>query len=156
MEEEQAGTGVEAEQEPDDAMITGAAYGVLFVLGAVFGVVSGLEHSWDVGDAVPPIPIALALLLFALLYGAGRLMGTKLGAFVPGMGWMLAALLFSVKKSEGDLVVAANIPGYWYLGCGAVALVVAVLLIPSSGSWLLHQGPYGKAGSINLSDGMSA
>jgi hypothetical protein len=139
-----------------DAVVTGTAYGVLFVLGAVYGVVSGLEHSWDVGDPVPPIPIVLSLVLFVLLYGAGRLMGTKAGAFVPGVGWMVAALIFTLKRPEGDLIVAANGPGYWYLGCGAVALVVAVLLTPSSGSWLLHQGSYGKGRPMNISDGMSA
>ncbi|MFC4532523.1 DUF6113 family protein [Sphaerisporangium dianthi] len=144
-----------AETEPG-AAVTGAAYGVLFVLGAVYGVVSGLQHSWGVGDLVAPVPIALSLLLFGLLYGAGRLMGTKLAAFVCGMGWMLVALVFSVKRSEGDLIVAATPAGYWYLGGGAVALVVAVLLIPSSGSWLLHPGPFGKARPMNISDGMSA
>ncbi|MCW2876275.1 MAG: hypothetical protein JWQ95_375 [Sphaerisporangium sp.] len=152
MEDEQVETG---KRPGSDAVVTGAAYGVLFLLGAVYGVVAGLEHSWDVGDSVPPVPIVLSLVLFALLYGAGRLLGTKMGAFVPGMGWMLAALLFSVKRPEGDLVIAANPAGYWYLGGGALALVVAVLLLPSSGSWLLHQGSYGKARRMNFSDGIS-
>ncbi|MEU8265739.1 DUF6113 family protein [Sphaerisporangium sp. NPDC049002] len=155
MEEEQVESET-ATRRGSDAVITGAAYGMLFVLGVVYGVVAGLEHSWDVGDVVPPIPIALSLVLFGLLYGAGRLMDSKMGAFVPGMGWMLAALLFSVKRPEGDLVVAGNVPGYWYLGCGALALVIAVLLIPSSGSWLMHQGSYGKRRRMNISDGMSA
>ncbi|WP_248963782.1 DUF6113 family protein [Sphaerisporangium perillae] len=153
MEEEQVEAPVRHEAGP---VTTGAAYGLLFVLGVVFGVVSGLSHSWAVGDAVRPIPIVLSLVLFGLLYGAGRLMGSKLGAFVPGMGWMLAALLFSVMRPEGDLIVAANAAGYWYLGCGALALVTAVLLIPSSGSWLLHQGSYGKARPMNISGGTSA
>lgn len=153
MEDEQ----VDAEtRQGAHAVVTGAAYGVLFVLGVVFGVMAGLEHSWGLGDVVPPVPIVLSLVLFALLYGSGRLMGTKLGAFVPGMGWMLASLAFSVKRSEGDLIIAADVSGYWYLACGAVALVVAVLLIPSSGAWLLHQGPYGKPRPMNVSDGMSA
>lgn len=138
------------------ALVTGAAYGVLFVLGAVFGAVAGLQHSWDVGDFVPPIPVILSVLLFVILYTAGRLMGTKMGAFVPGMGWMLASLVFSVKRPEGDLVVAANAAGYWYLGCGALALVIAVLLIPSTGSWLLREHSYGRGRSMNVSDGMSA
>ncbi|GAA3823288.1 hypothetical protein GCM10022226_49800 [Sphaerisporangium flaviroseum] len=154
MEEEQVETD-RAGPQGTHTVITVSAYIMLFVLGVAYGIVASLEHSWDVGDLVPPVPIALSLLLFGLLYGAGRLMGTKLGAFVPGMGWMLVAMLFSMKMPEGDLIVAANVPGYWYLGGGALALVVAVLLIPSSGSWLLRQGPYGKR-PMNVSDGMSA
>ncbi|GGK68162.1 hypothetical protein Sme01_13340 [Sphaerisporangium melleum] len=132
-------------EETENAAVTGAAYGTLFVLGVVFGVVSGLEHSWGVGDLVPPVPIALSLLLFGLLYTAGRLMGSKLGAFVPGAGWMLAALAFAVERAEGDLIVAATPAGYWYLCGGAIALVAAVLLIPSSGSWLLRPPPFSGA-----------
>ncbi|MET8141948.1 DUF6113 family protein [Sphaerisporangium sp. NPDC005288] len=145
------------EAEPS-AVVTGAAYGMLFVLGAVYGVVSGLQHSWGIGDLVPPVPIVLSLILFGLLYGAGRLMGTKLSAFVTGMGWMLIALVFAIKQPEGDLIVAATPAGYWYLGGGAIALVVAVLMIPSPGSWLLRPGPFGggNARPMNISDGMSA
>ncbi|WP_214412631.1 DUF6113 family protein [Sphaerisporangium fuscum] len=153
MEEEQ----VEAvTRQGAEAVVTGAAYGVLFVLGVAYGVVSGLEHSWPLGDYVPPIPIVLSAVLFGLLYGAGRLMGSKLGAFVPGLGWMLVAMMFSMKRPEGDLVVAADAPGYWYLGGGALALVAAVLLIPSTSSWLVHQGPPGKDRPMNISGGMSA
>ncbi|RCG31408.1 hypothetical protein DQ384_11930 [Sphaerisporangium album] len=156
MEEEQVEAGTRPASGALSGLVTGVVYGLLFVFGVVYGVVAGLEHSWPLGDVVAPIPIVLALALFGLLYGAGRLMSSKLGAFVPGMGWMFAALVFSMKRPEGDLVIAANAPGYYYLVSGAVALVTAVLLIPSSGSWLLRQGPYGKAGHVNVSGGMSA
>lgn len=155
MEEEQAGR----VHLVVSALVSGLAYAVLFVLGVVFGAVAGLQHSWDRGGPVPLVPlvpIGLCVVLFFLLYGAGRLMSSKLGAFVPGMGWMFVALLFSVKRPEGDLVIAANPAGYWYLGAGALALVAAVLLIPSSGSWLLHQGTYQSKHPVNFSDGMSA
>ncbi|GAA1278022.1 hypothetical protein GCM10009677_35280 [Sphaerisporangium rubeum] len=155
MEEEQAGRG----HPVVSALVGGLAYAVLFVLGVVFGAVAGLEHSWDRGGSVPLVPlvpIGLCVVLFGLLYGAGRLMSSKLGAFVPGMGWMLVALLFSVQRPEGDLVIAANPAGYWYLAAGALALVAAVLLIPSSGSWLLHQGSYPSKHPVNFPDGRSA
>ncbi|MEV6982394.1 DUF6113 family protein [Sphaerisporangium sp. NPDC051017] len=155
MEEEQVEAGTPPVGGALSALVTGVVYGLLFVFGVVYGVVAGLEHSWPVGETVPPIPIVLALVLFGLLYGAGRLMNSKLGAFVPGMGWMFAALVFSMKRPEGDLIIAANVPGYYYLGAGAVALVAAVLLIPSSGSWLLRQ-PYGRTGHVNVSGEMSA
>ncbi|MEO3812002.1 DUF6113 family protein [Sphaerisporangium sp. B11E5] len=155
MEEEQVGP----VHPVVSAVVAGLAYAVLFVLGVVFGVVAGLAHSWDPGGGiplVPLVPIGLCLALFGLLYGAGRLMASKLGAFVPGMGWMLVALLFAVQRPEGDLVIAANAAGYWYLLAGVVALVAAVLLIPSTGSWLLHQGSYPSKHPVNFSDGMSA
>ena len=155
MEEEQAGRA----HPLVSALVSGLVYAVLFVFGVVFGVVAGFEHSWDRGGPVPLVPlvpVGVCLLLFFLLYGAGRLMSSKLGAFVPGMGWMLVVLAFAVKRPEGDLVIAGNAAGYWYLGAGVVALVAAVLMVPSSGSWLLHQGPYQRKHPVNFSDGMSA
>ncbi|GII80170.1 hypothetical protein Sru01_51520 [Sphaerisporangium rufum] len=136
-------------------VVSGAAYGLLFVLGVVYGVVAGLQHAWQPAGVAPLVPVLLAAALFGLLYGAGRLMGTKLAPFVTGSGWMLASLAFSVMRPEGDLVVAADASGYWYLGCGALAMVAAVLLTPSSGSWLLRERPLGRS-SIGFSDGNPA
>ncbi|GII85933.1 hypothetical protein Ssi03_39230 [Sphaerisporangium siamense] len=154
MEEEQ----VEAPRRPrvPSAIVDGVAYGLLFLFGVAFGVVSGLEHAWPVAGAFAPIPIVLSAVLFVVLYGFGRLMGSRVGAFVPGLGWMFVVLVFSLPRREGDLLIAGNVQGYYYLACGAIAVVAAVLLIPSSGSWLLRERPYGKTGRMNISGEMSA
>jgi hypothetical protein len=116
--------------------ITGAAYVTLFLLGLVLGVVGGFEHSWYTGS-VPLAAIAWLLVLFAVPYVMGRLMGGKLGATVPALGWLVASFVLATKQPAGDLAISGDTSGFVYLYGGAVAIAVGVLFTPSSGSWLL-------------------
>ncbi|OPG09870.1 hypothetical protein B1L11_24785 [Microbispora sp. GKU 823] len=121
--------------------MTGAAYGVLFLLGAVLGVVGGFQHGWYAGQ-VPVAAIAWLAVLFAVPYAMGRLMGGKLGALVPAAGWLLVSFLLATPQRAGDLAIAGNSAGYWYLYGGAVAVAAAVVVTRSAGSWLLRS--YGR------------
>ncbi|GII53033.1 hypothetical protein Pth03_14220 [Planotetraspora thailandica] len=118
--------------------ITGAAYVVLFLLGFVLGVVGGFEHSWYTG-AVPLAAIAWLPVLFAMAYVMGRLMGGKLGATVPALGWLVVSFVLATKQPAGDLAISGDTSGFVYLYGGAVAIAVGVMLTPSSGSWLLKE-----------------
>jgi len=123
-----------------ESALGGAAYGMLFVLGVVMGVVGGFTHPvWQIG----PIPVAAVvwvLALFGVCLGAGKLMRTRLGVVATAGGWLLVTLPFTLELGSGDLVIAQGAAGYIYLYGGLVALVVAYLLSPSSGgeSWLLR------------------
>ncbi|WP_433434286.1 DUF6113 family protein [Nonomuraea sp. CA-141351] len=128
-----------------ESALGGAAYGMLFVLGVVMGVVGGFTHS-DPASQTGPVPVpaigwVLALLVVCL--GAGRLMRSRLAAFVTALGWLLVTMPFALKLGAGDLVIADGVPGYVYLYGGLVAAVAAYLLSPTSrgGSWLLHGYP---------------
>ncbi|WP_169983351.1 MULTISPECIES: DUF6113 family protein [unclassified Microbispora] len=123
-------------------VVTGAAYGVLFLLGVVLGVVGGFQHAWYVGQ-MPVAAIAWLAVLFAVPYAMGRLMGGKLAALVPAVGWLLVSFLLATPQRAGDLAVAGNSAGYWYLYGGAVAVAAAVVVTRSTGSWLLKS--YGRA-----------
>ncbi|QYC44884.1 hypothetical protein Nocox_36650 [Nonomuraea coxensis DSM 45129] len=123
-----------------ESALGGAAYGMLFVLGVVMGVVGGFTHPvWQEGP-LPGAAVVWVLMLFLVCLGAGKLLGSRLGAAVPGAGWLLVTMPFTVQLASGDLVIASGLPGYVYLYGGLVALVVAYLLSPSSsrGSWLLR------------------
>ncbi|MCG5216713.1 DUF6113 family protein [Streptosporangium sp. KLBMP 9127] len=109
--------------------LTGAAYGVLVVLGVVLGVVGGFQHAAYLGTEVPAAAIAWLVLLFAVVYGLGRLMRGVLGGLVPAVTWMLVSMVFSGQRGEGDLVIAGNLAGYVYLYGGFVAVLVAVLIL---------------------------
>lgn len=116
----------------------GAAYGMLFMLGVVMGIVGGFtQAAWDVGP-VPASAVAWVLALFAVCLGAGRLLQAKAGVVAAAAGWLLVSMPFSLELSQGDLVIASGAAGYVYLWGGMAALVAAFLLAPSSGSWLLH------------------
>lgn len=136
--------GPDAENVPGPltGAVTGAAYGVLFLLGVVLGVVGGFQHSWYAGE-VPVSAIGWLVVLFAVPYAMGRLMGGKLGALVPALGWLLSSFLLATPQRAGDLAIAGDTSGYWYLYGGAVAVAVAVVLTRSTGSWLLRS--YGRA-----------
>ncbi len=135
------------------AVLLGLTYGLLFVLGVMLGVVSGFEHPWYVRTGLswlPFFPLAAVLwlvALFAVPYGMGRLMGRRLAALVTAIGWGVAAGVLTGQRGEGDLVFAANSAGYIYLYGGTIVMVLAVLLVPSTGNWLLgHPRPPGPSG----------
>jgi hypothetical protein len=72
----------------------------------------------------------------------GRLLRSKLAALTPGLAWMVPTLVLSAERPEGDLVIAANAPGYVYIFGGTAVVLLAVLLAPSAGgSWLLRPTP---------------
>ncbi|HLU72115.1 MAG TPA: DUF6113 family protein [Nonomuraea sp.] len=124
-----------------ESALGGAAYGMLFVLGVVMGVVGGFTHG-----AWPGFPVLSAvlwlLLVFGVSLGAGRLMRGRAGAAVTSAGWLLVSMAFSLQLGAGDLVIADTVAGYVYLYGGLVALAAAFLLSPSSGgSWLLRGHP---------------
>ncbi|MER7501934.1 DUF6113 family protein [Nonomuraea pusilla] len=124
-----------------ESALGGAAYGMLFVLGVVMGVVGGFTHPvWQAGP-VPVAAVCWVLVLFGVCLGAGRLMRTRLGVVAPALGWLLVTMPFTLQLGSGDLVIAQGAAGYVYLYGGLVALVAAFLMSPSShrgGSWLLH------------------
>ncbi|GAA0949929.1 DUF6113 family protein [Nonomuraea longicatena] len=123
----------------EQSALGGAAYGMLFVLGLVMGLVGGFTQAWYVGT-VPVAAVAWVLVLFGACLGAGKLMKGKLGAGVVGGGWLVVSTVFSLQGSAGDIVIAGDSAGYIYLYGGLVAVVAAFLMSPSSprsGSWLL-------------------
>ncbi|MFC4122356.1 DUF6113 family protein [Nonomuraea zeae] len=123
-----------------ESALGGAAYGMLFVLGVVMGVVGGFTHpAWQIGP-IPAAAIAWVVALFAVCLGAGKLMHGRLGVTVTAIGWLLVTMPFTLQLGSGDLVIAEGAPGYTYLYGGLGALVAAYALAPasSSGSWLLR------------------
>ncbi|MBB5080942.1 DUF6113 family protein [Nonomuraea endophytica] len=124
----------------EQSALGGAAYGMLLVLGLAMGLVGGFTHAWHLGQ-IPIASVVWVLLLFGICWGAGLMMRSKLGAGLVAVGWLLVSMAFSLKWAAGDLVIAGDLAGYLYLYGGAVAVVVAFLLAPSSpasGSWLLY------------------
>ncbi|WP_019630086.1 DUF6113 family protein [Actinomadura atramentaria] len=128
--------------ERADAVVTGAAYAVLTLLGAVAGAFGAAVQDWPVAPAVAPALAAVAV-LFALLLAAGFGMRSWAGALLPGLAWAAVTLMLSQQRPEGDLLILGNLPGYVYMVGGVLAVCFAPLLIlvlcppgRPSGSWL--------------------
>ncbi|MFI0483701.1 DUF6113 family protein [Actinomadura sp. 9N215] len=136
-------------EAPVDAMVAGAAYTVLGLLGAVFGLVGSFVQDWTV-DRVPVASIVLALLLFAMVRLAGWGMGGRTGPVIIALAWLIVVFVMSNEGPGGDLVMPSelsgktNYAGYVYIIGGLAAAALAVMRVrPAgpSGQWLL-----GRAG----------
>ncbi|MFF0060514.1 DUF6113 family protein [Streptomyces sp. NPDC005279] len=104
-----------------------AAYLGLAVLGALIGFAGSLvQGAWFPGGLV------LALLATAgLFYGSLRATGTQLGALAPAVGWLLAIVLLSIGRPEGDGLFSAGIgPLVFMLGGMALAVMCATMSRP--------------------------
>jgi len=104
-----------------------AVYGMLFVLGAVQGVIGSFQYSRMAG----PVPVAAlvccAVLLATCLLGAWAMRSVS-GALAPAAGWILAAFLMSMPVSNGSVIITNTAAGRWYLYGGTVTAVAAGLL----------------------------
>ncbi|MFI0371332.1 DUF6113 family protein [Actinomadura sp. 1N219] len=139
-------------EAPLDAVVSGAAYAVLGLLGAVYGLVGSFVQDWTV-DRVPVASIVLALGLFAVVRLAGWGMGGRTGPVIMVLAWLVVVFVLSNEGPGGDLVMPAelsdktNYAGYVYIIGGLAAAVLAVLRVrPAgpSGQWLL--GRTGRTG----------
>ena len=108
-----------------DAFVTGGAYGVLFVLGAVEAIMGSFEYSWTVG----PVPAAAlgccaALLVTCLL--AGWAMRSLGGALVPAIAWIIVTFVLAMPDAPGSVIIANTTSGKWYLYGGAFSAAIGV------------------------------
>lgn len=105
-----------------------ALYALLLVVGAVVGIAGALlQSAWFPGG------LLLALLgSTGLFYGGVRLTGTRGGAFAGGAGWLVAVMLLTSTRPEGDFVFGAGVGSYLYLlGGMALAVMCATLGLPA-------------------------
>lgn len=118
-----------------EAFVSGGAYGVLAVAGAMAGLLGSFYHAVDVGP-IPAFAIAFALLNLGAFRLGGWAMGTRLGAVAPALAWLLVVIFMSSRRPEGDLVISGSAAGYVYLLGGSIAAVLAVVRSRSATSWL--------------------
>ncbi|MER6358021.1 DUF6113 family protein [Streptomyces sp. NPDC001634] len=103
-----------------------AAYLGLFVLGAVVGAAGGLVQSgWFPGGLL----LALAG-AGGLFVGGARATGARAGALAPAAGWMLAVLLLTASRPEGDFLFGAGVGSYLFLLGGMALAVICATLAP--------------------------
>ena len=118
-----------------EAFVSGGAYGVLAVAGAMAGLLGSFYHAVGVGP-IPAFAIAFALLNLGAFRLAGWAMATRLGAVTPALGWLLIVIFMSSSRPEGDLVIGGTAAGYVYILGGSIAAVLAVVRTRSTTSLL--------------------
>ncbi|MER6672573.1 DUF6113 family protein [Streptomyces sp. NPDC000983] len=104
-----------------------ALYVGLFVLGAVVGAAGALVQSaW--------FPLGLLLALageVGLCFGGALAARGRAGAVAPAAGWMLAVILLTTSRPEGDFVFASDGGSYIFLLGGMAAAVMCATLAPT-------------------------
>ncbi|GAA2480907.1 DUF6113 family protein [Streptomyces gobitricini] len=101
-----------------------AAYVGLAVLGAVVGLAGALvQAAWFPGGLL----LALAACV-GLFYGGLRATGTQLGAVAPGVGWLVAVVLLSLGRPEGDQVFWGGLAELVYVVGGMAAAVMCATM----------------------------
>jgi hypothetical protein len=99
-------------------------YVALFVLGAVVGAAGALvQPGWFPGGLLLALAGAAGLFL-----GGARGAGTRAGAVAPAAGWMVAVILLTASRPEGDFLFGTGFGSYLFLlGGMAVAVMCATL-----------------------------
>jgi hypothetical protein len=130
-----------------EAFVTGGAYAMLFLAGALQALVGTFQYSRTVGTfPLTALFFALLILVTCLLGAAG--MRSVAGALVPAIGWFVVTLVLSMPTSGGSVILASTTPGQWYLyggSLGAVAgVVIALVRLGRQRAWARalprHQG----------------
>jgi len=111
----------QGQREPAQRAITAVGYILLFVLGALQGMIGSFNYS---RSPVPLLAIVLALVILATCVLAGWGMGTFGGGLAPAIGWIIASFVLSMGRPNGSIIITNTAAGQWYLYGGSLAAVV--------------------------------
>ncbi|AYG80652.1 hypothetical protein DWB77_02790 [Streptomyces hundungensis] len=101
-----------------------ALYALLVVLGALVAVAGALvQTAWFPGGLV--LALAGAVGLF---YGGTQLVGGRGGVGAPAAGWLVAVVLLTAPRPEGDFVFGAGAGSYVFLIGGMLAAVICATI----------------------------
>jgi hypothetical protein len=117
--------GTTRKREPQWPVSLGV-YAVLFLFGAVQGVIGSFQYSRASG----PVPVAAlvccAVILATCVLAAWATRSVS-GAIVPGIGWILASFVLSMPVSNGSVIITSTKAGEWYLYGGTLSVAAAVV-----------------------------
>jgi hypothetical protein len=111
-------------------LLTVAAYVMLFVLGAVEGLIGSFQYSW----LTPVAAIGFCALLLATCLLAAWAMRSVSGALGPAAGWIVASFVLSMPDASGSVIITNTTAGKWYLYGGTLSAVIGVAA--SFGRWI--------------------
>lgn len=111
----------QAQPEPPQRAVMAAGYVLLFVLGALQGVIGSFQYSRGPGPLVAIILDVLILATCVLAAWGTRSFGAGL---LPAVGWIIASFVLSMPRANGSVIIANTAEGKWYLYGGSLAAAV--------------------------------
>jgi len=105
-------------------------YVVLLMLGVLVSLVGAFLIPLHVGRMLLPVSIAIAIGgTIALVVLGARMTGSRTGAALPWVSWLVVAFALSSAGRGGDIVVTGDVVGYGYLLGGAISGGMALVLV---------------------------
>jgi len=102
-----------------------AAYVLLFLLGAMQGLIGCFEFSHSLGS-VPVAALGFCALILVTCVLGGMGMRSGFGGLVPAIGWLAASFVLTLPTAAGSVIVTNTTAGKWYLYGGAVCAGVGI------------------------------
>lgn len=103
---------------PGQRAATAVGYVVLFVLGALEGLIGSFQYSQS---PAPLMAIVLDVAIFVTCLLCGWGMRTFGGGLAPAIGWIIASFIMSMGNAQGSVIITNTAAGQWYLYGGALA-----------------------------------
>ena len=98
-------------------------YVLLFLLGAMEGLIGCFEFSHSVGKVpVAALGFCALILVTCVLGGVG--MGSGFGGLIPAIGWLAVSFVLTLPTAAGSVIVTNTTAGKWYLYGGAVCAAI--------------------------------
>ena len=123
------------------AFISGGAYGLLFLLGLVEGVLGSFQYSRADLGRVPLAAIGFALAIFLTCALAAWAMRGLLGGLLPAIGWFVASFGLAMPNTGGSVIIANSAAGEWFLYGGSVGALLGMGTAFVSSMRRLPRGP---------------
>ena len=101
------------------------AYVLLFLLGAMEGVIGCFQFSHSIGS-VPVAALGFCVLIFATCVLAAAGMGSPMGAIAVAVGWLVTSFVLTLPTAAGSVIVTNTTAGKWYLYGGAACAGVGI------------------------------
>jgi hypothetical protein len=117
--------GTTRKREPQWPVSVGV-YGVLFLFGAVQGLIGSFQYSRAAGPVPVAALVSCAVILATCVLGAWATRSVS-GAVLPGIGWILTSFVLSMPVSNGSVIITSTTPGKWYLYGGTLSVAAAVV-----------------------------
>jgi len=118
-------SGTTRKREPQWPVSVGM-YGVLFLCGAVQGLIGSFQYSRAAGPVPVVALVCCAVILATCVLGAWATRSVS-GAVVPGMGWIIASFVLSMPVSNGSVIITSTTAGKWYLYGGTLCVAAGVV-----------------------------
>jgi len=108
------------------AIVTSSAYTLLFLLGALEGLLGAFHYGQALGPA-PAGALAADLAIFVTSVAAAWGMRAPTGGLMPAVGWFAASFVLAMATPGGSVVITNTSAGKWFLYGGAVCAAAAVV-----------------------------